>query len=153
MADPYLDHTKKAIDTGEGDVNITAYINLLFAILRSDARLSEEDPVQQIQQSRSHIRAMQILPIVEIAVFITFMGTMSLLFSSFGIYITNPVFQLLLGSFYLGIGGVMIVRWVVFLFWIRLIRRWLKLYVALTEWRMDLEQSFLGETTAQDEEG
>ena len=149
----YLDLTKLSIESGEGEVNITTYVNLLFSVLRAGAPLTEQEPARQIRLSRSYLRIMQILPIVEITVFGMLMLTMGVLFTSMWQYILNPIFQLFIITFFFGIGGIMIIRWIIFLLWRRLMGRWLNLYVALTKWRMTLEQNLLGDQTSLENGG
>ncbi|GAJ25067.1 unnamed protein product, partial [marine sediment metagenome] len=44
----YLQDTKRAVDTGQGDVDITTYINLLFIILRPESGTTEDKPQEAI---------------------------------------------------------------------------------------------------------
>ena len=138
----YLDYTKKAVNTGQGDVDLTTYVNLMFSVIRPDVPLSEEEPAEQLKQVRQSIQILTYMPVVEIIVFASVFVTMSVLFITMGPVVqNNPIASALIISFYV-IMAVTVIRCVIFLQWRKLVTRWLKIYSALVMWRQDLEQTF-----------
>ena len=143
----YLKETRHAVETGQGDVNITTYINLLFNVIRPKGISTDSPNEKQIDQIRDYLRILRILPIIELVTLVSVTITMGLLFGTMGQYILSSFLNLVLYYSFYGLVIAMLIRLVVFLVWGRVIQKWLKLYTVLSEWRENLETTFLQNET------
>lgn len=140
----YLRDTRRAVETGQGDVDITTYINLLFNVLRVNVGSTDSPHQKQVDQVRNYLRVLKYLPIIELVVLISVTVTMGLLFGTMGQYITASFLNMVLFYSFYGIVAAMGIRFILFIAWRKLIAKWLKLYSALGDWQDNLEKTFLG---------
>lgn len=132
----FLEEAKKGTTAEEVGFGVTAYLNLYFHTLLPRSLIDESAPRAQEDTIRSQFKLMQWMPLIEIALFANV-----LLGLFFYLRLETEVIRYLPALLILAILiPIMVIRWVFYLKWRRVVSRWMKASEGIIVWGEMLEQ-------------
>jgi hypothetical protein len=139
-----LHDAEVAIHANQIAHGLTSYIFLIFDILRPSYKIDDEFRENEVENVRKNLNSLTRDAICEII-------TQGVFLTAIILYFLIPEFLEVLESggpllfpliFLCFVIGFLIARWVIFLYWRFLIRRWLKFYQGFMAWGKELERMF-----------
>jgi hypothetical protein len=139
-----LHDTERAVDASQFAQGLTSYIFLIFDILRPSNIKSDNFEENEVEQVRTDLNSLTRKTLREFMVQAFFLTALIIFFlipefidviESGGAFL----FPLIFLCFVI---GLLMSRWLIFLYWRFLIRRWLRFYRGFMNWGAELERMF-----------
>lgn len=144
QAGQVLKDSEALVDSNQLVTGLTSYVFLVFDVLRPSEPadgVSEKNEIEDVRRNLSNTTRKVISEIVFQA-FLLFLLLNNFLIPGLLAFLEGGGSFLLMFLFLVFIVIVLISRWIVFLYWRLLVRKWLRFYQGFIEWGEELERVF-----------